>query len=118
MSLTRRQAAKKGKAIEVPAMTERELAKSIISAARQCGWKVYHTFLSKWSEAGFPDLILARDGRILAFELKSAKGKVSESQQEWLDTLALVPGVDARVVRPADLESAYRALVSGKWPVV
>jgi len=97
--------------MEAPKMTEKELTRVLVSAAKECGWKVYHTFLSKWSSPGFPDLFMARGSQALAWELKSEKGKVSDSQQEWLDALALVPGIDVRVVRPADLEEAYRFLV-------
>lgn len=96
-------------------MTEKELLRCLVDAAKECGWLCYHTFLSKWSRPGFPDLILVRDGVLLAFECKSAKGTVSEPQQTWLDALAQVRRVEARMVRPADLEAAYRALVEGKW---
>lgn len=97
----------------VAPLTEKELSKNIIKEAKELGWKAYHTFFSKWSERGFPDLLMIRDGKILAWELKNATGKVSEAQQEWLDAFGLVPGVDARVVRPDDLEEAYKVLVDG-----
>jgi len=94
-------------------MTEKELSAQIVREAKNCGWLCYHTWLSKYSPAGFPDLAMVRNGQLLAWELKGANGKVSLAQREWLDALALVPGVDARVVRPADLEEAYKMLVSG-----
>ena len=91
-------------------MTEAELSRHIIAAAKECGWRCYHTFLSIHSPAGFPDLFLVRNGKVLAWELKSDKGKALPAQQEWLDALALVPGIEAKVVRPADLEEAYKIL--------
>ena len=97
------------------AMTERDLMESLRSAARECGWLVYHPFLSKWSEKGFPDLIMIRNGKGFAWELKSAKGKVTDAQQTWMDALRGIPGVSARVVYPDDLEKAYQALVTGEW---
>lgn len=92
-------------------MTERELSRNIVREARQLGWLVARTWLSKFSPAGEPDLRMVRNGKLLCWELKSDKGVVSPAQQEWLDALAQVPGVDVRVVRPVDLEDAYKALV-------
>jgi hypothetical protein len=53
--------------------------------------------------AGFPDLILVRDRRVLAAELKSQKGLVSEKQRVWLERLQAA-GVDTWVWRPSDLD--------------
>lgn len=97
------------------AMTEKELSQCIVDAARDYGWKTYRTWRSLHSPAGYPDLTMTRNGKLFIWECKSAKGVVKPAQQEWLDALALVPGVDVRVVRPADLERAYMALVSGEW---
>lgn len=105
--------AQREKAIQdVSPMTERDLTRCVVDAAKECGWLVYHTFLSKWSKPGFPDLTLCHPERhkLMFLELKSAKGKVSEPQQGWLDALAAVPGVEARVIRSDDLEDAYRRL--------
>ena len=92
-------------------MTEKELSAAIVKAARECGWLVARTWLSKFSPAGEPDLRMVRTGRLLVWELKSDTGIVSPAQQEWLDAYRQVPGVDVRVVRPADLEEAYVALL-------
>lgn len=96
------------------AMSERELLQSIKDAARQCGWRVYHTWLSAHSAKGWPDLVLLKDGRMLAWELKSEKGKLTPEQQAWLDELSEVSGVYAQVIRPQDLESAYKALLGAE----
>ena len=114
MPLTKRQAAKKSEQIEL-AMTEAELTRSIVAAAKELGYKVYFTWRSIHSPAGYPDLTMTRNGKLLIWEAKSAKGVVKPAQQEWLDALGQVPGVDARVVRPADLEQAYEALICGHW---
>lgn len=42
-------------------------------------------------DKGYPDLTLARGGRIVYAELKSTKGRVSREQRGWLEALA---GVD------------------------
>ncbi|KKL75268.1 hypothetical protein LCGC14_2056560 [marine sediment metagenome] len=94
-------------------MTEKKLSQNIVNEARDLGWLVNRPWLSIYSPKGYPDLTMVRGGKILFWELKTAKGKVSAAQQEWLDALALVPGVDVRVVRPDDLEEAYRILVEG-----
>ena len=91
-------------------MTERELSATIIHAARECGWLVARTWLSKFSPAGEPDLRMLKDGKAAVWELKGEHGKVSPAQQQFLDEWAKVSGVDVRVVRPADLEDAYKFL--------
>ena len=104
-----------GKPVPV-VITETELLNSIRAAARDCGWLIYRAQFSMYSSRGFPDLFMLRKGVAFAWELKGAKGKTTEAQEEFLRKLALVPGVDARVIRPADLEQAYQALVTGTWP--
>ena len=87
------------------AVKERDLQRAIIELAELSGWKVYHVGnvkgqLRSRTAVGFPDLILVREGRMLAWELKSAKGRVTKAQEDWQSTLSRVPGVEARVVRP------------------
>ncbi len=83
-------------------MREVDLQKQVIALAKILGYKVYHPLLSKWSEKGWPDLAMVRDGRLVCIELKSEKGKVTEHQQAWLAALAAVPGVACYVFRPSD----------------
>lgn len=99
-------------------LSERELQKNIIAAAAMLGWHVYHTFDSRRSQAGFPDLLMVRvkrctkhegcggveDGTTegVAIELKREKGKVTPEQEMWLDLLGRLPGVKfAGVIRPS-----------------
>jgi len=62
-------------------MTEDELLAAILDAAKYLGWRAYHVRNSKagiiQGDAGFPDLVLARKGRVLFVELKSEKGKLT-----------------------------------------
>lgn len=106
-----------------PPLTEKQFQAQVIALAKILGWRVYHPFLSKWSERGFPDLVMvrARDRRLLFAELKSEKGVVSAAQTEWLDLLVAVaysvedpvgvgPDVDVFVWRPSDWEQIEQAL--------
>lgn len=96
-----------------PLLTERQFQAQVIELARIRGWRVYHPFLSKWSERGFPDLTMVRrrDGRLLFAELKSEKGVVSDAQAEWIDLLLAVTGnVDVFVWRPSDWPQIEEAL--------
>jgi hypothetical protein len=54
------------------------------------------------SGRGWPDLFCVRDGRALALELKTEKGRVSPEQTAWLEKLRTA-GIEAHIVRlPAD----------------
>jgi hypothetical protein len=83
-------------------MTEKELQEAVIACAKLFNWSVYHSWISVRSAPGFPDLILARAGRLLAWEVKSATGKLSPAQEEWLGVLGGVPCVETAVIRPDD----------------
>ena len=68
-------------------MSEKEYQNAVVRAFLDYGWKVYHTFDSRRSEPGFPDLVMVKGKRIVFVELKSAKGKETTAQLEWLDAL-------------------------------
>ena len=96
----------------LPAMTEAELQRCVIRAARLLGYRVAHfrparTTRGDWRtpvEAdgmGFPDLVLAGHGRVLFRELKGNRGTMRPEQARWLDVLRAA-GADAGVWRPAD----------------
>ena len=74
------------------------------------GWLTYHALRSDGSEPGFPDLIMVRDGRLIVWELKSATGRVSNAQREWIDRLREVNRIDVNIVRPDDLDEALSRL--------
>lgn len=80
---------------KLPPMLEDELQTMVIETAERYGWRVHHgrpaqNRNGKWltpiqGHAGFPDLALARDGRVLLVELKSDVGKPSADQVLWLE---------------------------------
>lgn len=94
-------------------MTEDELLTAITEAATMTGWRWMHIRRSDLAivqgHSGFPDLILARDGRVMYLELKTMTGDVTPDQAAWL--VALDNGdVWATVVRPVDLDDVIAAL--------
>lgn len=79
---------------------ERQLQDGLVTVARVCGFMVYHTWDSRRSAPGFPDLICVKGHRMLALEIKQQRGRVSEAQREWIAELGQVPGCTAVIVRP------------------
>ena len=94
-------------------VTERDLREQVRDLAKLFGWKMYFSWTSLHSPKGFPDLVLACQvrQRVIYAELKAEKGKVSESQREWLDELAAC-GQEVYLWRPADFEEIARILRS------
>ena len=85
---------------EMPSMTEREFQAQVIQYAGLAGWMIYHTYDSRRSQPGFPDLVLVRGRHVIFAELKTDKGRVTPDQQHWLNSLEDVEFVDARLWRP------------------
>ena len=76
----------------LPKITEKEFMSQVIQLARLCGWKVYHTHDSRRSVAGFPDLVLLRQGVLIVAELKVGKNQPTAEQAEWLRSFHAVGG--------------------------
>jgi hypothetical protein len=73
-----------------------------------CDWlglRYYHTYDSRRSNPGFPDLVIVGPNHLIFVELKATKGRVSAAQQEWISALEAADQ-DAYVWYPED------------WPVV
>jgi hypothetical protein len=94
----------------LPPITERAFMKQITQLAVTLGWRCYHTQLSKWSESGWPDLALCRPPRLLLVELKSERGKVTPSQQQWLEMLRSCDPVEVFLWRPSDWQQITQTL--------
>lgn len=82
-------------------MTERELQQAVVEAAARFGWLTYHTYDSRRSNRGFPDLVMVKGQRTLFVELKSDKGQLRLEQKEWLARLILAHQ-ETFVWRPED----------------
>lgn len=89
-------------------MTEQNFQSLVVFYARSRGWKIYHTYDSRRSEPGFPDLVLVRD-KVLYRELKTEKGRLSVPQKEWGQSLSEA-GADYKVWRPSMIEEIYKEL--------
>lgn len=83
---------------------ESALQDTIRVAALRNGWHFYHTRNSRRSDAGFPDCVCIKDGRMLVFELKAQKGKVTPQQRRWIEAFDALPMVIAAIVRPEPKE--------------
>lgn len=92
-------------------MTERQFQSQIIMVAKQNGWTVYHTYDSRRSAPGFPDLVLVRD-RVLFRELKTDTGRVSKAQKSW-ENILTAAGADFKIWRPMDLKTIIGELTNG-----
>jgi hypothetical protein len=98
-------------------VTEDELLTAIVGAALLGGWCVHHDRRSdkalQQGTAGFPDLVLARAGRVIFAELKTERGQLTEDQLRW--HLALRSGhAESYLWRPDDLDRVIRMLVSDR----
>jgi hypothetical protein len=93
-----------------PSMSENDLLTAILDAAKLLGWRRYHVRNSKagivQGDAGFPDLVLARKGRVIFAELKSERGKLTPAQLAWVDDL----DVAWQLIRPSDLDDFIELL--------
>ena len=100
-------------------MTEGDFQVQVVTLARSMGWKHYHTYDSRRSAAGWPDLVLTHPKHGILFrELKTQTGRITGAQQEWIDMLGLA-GLDAGVWRPADLyNGVIPAALRGEGQVV
>ncbi len=70
-------------------MSEDELLASVTSLAAWLRLSAYHTFDSRRSAPGFPDMVIAGPGGVIFAELKSAHGKLTKEQAEWRYVLEL-----------------------------
>lgn len=70
--------------------TEAGFQQAVVELATLRGWLCYHTHDSRRSNAGYPDLTLARHRRLVFAELKSETGRVAPAQRLWLDALLAV----------------------------
>lgn len=71
--------------VELP---EAQFIDDVRQVAKARRWMPYHTHRSDRSDVGFPDLVLARKGRVVFAELKAVTGSWRDGQREFLAELA------------------------------
>ena len=96
-------------------MTEKQFMGQVVELAKLKGWLVYHTYDSRRSEPGFPDLCMVRNGRAYFAELKTEKGKVTDPQRDWIEAIdevstASTGFVEMWIWRPSDWDEIVEVL--------
>ena len=94
---------------------EKDLDAQVRTLAAVYGFRRYHTYRSKRSPAGFPDLVLVKPPRLIFAELKSDEGRTTADQDEWLADLGRVPAAETYIWRPGDIERIAEIL-AGRSP--
>lgn len=97
-----------GPAIALEDILEADWQRSIVGLAKQLNWLVYHTYNSRRSQAGFPDLVLVRD-RVVFVEVKREKSRLTDDQEQWFHALRAA-GIEVYVWRPSDLSQVGEVL--------
>lgn len=81
-------------------ISEKAFQVQVLQLARLNGWTFWHSYDSRRSNPGLPDLVLVRD-RVLWRELKTTTGRLSRHQLAWIARLNDA-GADVDVWRPDD----------------
>lgn len=99
---------------------EEDFFRQILDLAHIFGWRVAHFRPARtkygWRTAvagdgaGFPDVVMVRDGRCIIAELKSEKGKLTKAQAQWLWELRKCPCLEVYTWRPRHLERIVEKL--------
>ena len=92
---------------------ESDFQAQLVSAATRMGWDpIYHTHDSRYSAAGFPDLVMChpRQRRVVYAELKNDERAFTEEQLHWYAAL-LACGQEAYLFRFKDWNAALAILV-------
>lgn len=106
--------------------TEAEHQAQVIELAHLLGWHHLHvrrsigkgrTWVTATNVVGWPDLLLwhEQQRRVIAAELKSEKGTVTDEQRQVLDSLAAA-GLETHVWRPSDMDDIARVLTKAVTP--
>jgi len=107
-------------------VTEAQWQQQVVDLAKLGGWRSYHTFDSRRSAPGFPDLTLVRPPELVFAELKAEKGRTTPEQEAWLEDLEVVAQcillndeglggdevpIQVFVWRPSDFDEVRRVLL-------
>jgi hypothetical protein len=90
-------------------VTEAEWQRQVLELAGYYGWRSYHTYDSRRSTPGFPDLVLVRPPELLFVELKTDKGRLSAAQRDWLADL-VDAGAEVYIWTPRGFDAVHDRL--------
>lgn len=90
----------KARALQLAKVRETPFRQDIQTLAKLRHWLWYHTYDSRRSTPGFPDLVLIKAPRMLLIECKTETGTVTTDQHEWLDQASRCTQISAEVWRP------------------
>lgn len=108
--------------------SEQYFQDQIVDRAELLGWRVFyvpqwvwklifahwkrvgHRRGKKWAKAGFPDVCMVRRGRLVFAELKVGTNRTQANQDEWLDDLRMVAGIEVFIWYPKDQEEIESVL--------
>jgi len=82
----------------------------LVEKAGLTGWMAYHTYDSRRSTAGFPDLVLVKPPVVIFAELKTEKGVASKEQEKWLEQLGLCTELEVHLWRPSNWDEIEERL--------
>lgn len=95
----------------VGTVKEADLQAAVVDVARRLGYMVAHFRPARTTQgwrtpvsgdgAGFPDLVLVGNDRILFVELKSQRGRLTADQERWRDQLVAAGG-EWHLWKPSD----------------
>lgn len=93
-------------------MSEKAFQTHVVKALRGRGWIVWTVPNMRRTTAGLPDVLAVHPNGLclLAFELKTVKGRVRAAQTQAIKCLSKVPGVYAAIVRPTDWPELLKEL--------
>lgn len=88
---------------------ESEFKATVVEYAVLHGWLVYSVpdsrkVFPRVEAGGYPDLTMARCHRLVVAEVKREGKRPTQEQEEWLELLRGVPGVEVYVWEPSDWE--------------
>lgn len=96
---------------DTSAVLEKDWQDTVVKTLRVLGWHTNHVrrtvgrgkrWTTSTSATGWPDLVCLRGPVLLAIELKSDAGKLTDAQQEWLGYFSGLPSARVWVLKPSD----------------
>lgn len=97
-------------------MTEVQFQQRITDLCDYLALRWHHETDSRKSPKGWPDLVIGGPNSVIFAELKTEKGRTTEAQKEWLQTLAR-SGAVVYLWRPDDwsgIEQTLKAMAAGR----